>query len=160
MDVNPVFLYLLQINKTTLGQPRLILNRAPQAVTPLSWATGVCSPDSPIEAPEPQRGEDSSGASASEISGICPPAPLLTTTNLARATIISHVFYYDNPSEVSSSLPTPSFLKKRFYLFIFRERGRERETSMRGCLLRALYWAPGLQHQACAVDPEWNQRPF
>ena len=37
----------------------------------------------------------------------------------------------------------------RFYLFIFRERGREGErrieTSMCGCLSRALYWGPGLQ---------------
>ena len=40
-------------------------------------------------------------------------------------------------------------LKKRFYLFIFRERGREgergRERSMCGCLSHARYWGPGLQ---------------
>ena len=32
----------------------------------------------------------------------------------------------------------------RFYLFIFREKGREGETSMCGCLLSAPYWGPGL----------------
>ena len=37
--------------------------------------------------------------------------------------------------------------KKRFYVFIFRERGREgeRETSMCGCFSYAPYWGPGLQ---------------
>ena len=38
---------------------------------------------------------------------------------------------------------------KRFYLFIFRERGREgqrgKETLMCGCLSRDPYWGPGLQ---------------
>ena len=35
----------------------------------------------------------------------------------------------------------------RFYLFIFRERGRERgrETSMHGCFSHAPYWGPGPQ---------------
>ena len=35
----------------------------------------------------------------------------------------------------------------RFYLFIFRERGKEgeREISMCGCLSHAPYWGPGLQ---------------
>ena len=39
------------------------------------------------------------------------------------------------------------FFFLRFYLFIFRERGREveRETSTCGCLLHAPYWGPGLQ---------------
>ena len=39
-------------------------------------------------------------------------------------------------------------LKKRFYLFIFRERGRRkkgRETAMCGCTSHAACWGPGLQ---------------
>ena len=44
----------------------------------------------------------------------------------------------------------PSFLPSlRFYLFIFRERGRDRERgreiSMCGCLSCALHWGPDLQ---------------
>ena len=38
--------------------------------------------------------------------------------------------------------------QQRFYLLIFRERGREergRETSMCGCLSHAPYWGPSLQ---------------
>ena len=37
---------------------------------------------------------------------------------------------------------------KRFYLFIFRERGgreKERETLMCGCLASTPYWGPGPQ---------------
>ena len=39
------------------------------------------------------------------------------------------------------------FFLKIFYVFIFRERngGRQGETSMCGCLLRAPYWGSGLQ---------------
>ena len=41
------------------------------------------------------------------------------------------------------------FEKKRFYLYIFRERGREgergTETSMCGCLSRTPHWEPGWQ---------------
>ena len=36
------------------------------------------------------------------------------------------------------------FLKKD-YLFIFRERDKEGETSLCGCLLQAPYWGPGRQ---------------
>ena len=53
------------------------------------------------------------------------------------------------------------FLKKKIYLFVFRERVREgergRETSMCGCLSRAPNWGPGLQPRQC---PEWESNPL
>ena len=54
-------------------------------------------------------------------------------------------------------------LFKRFYLFIFRQRGREgergRETLMCGCLSSTPYWGPG-PHPGMCPDWESNQQPF
>ena len=46
-----------------------------------------------------------------------------------------------------SHLMNTEYSKEGFYLFIFRERGRERgrETSMHGCFSHAPYWGPGPQ---------------
>ena len=59
------------------------------------------------------------------------------------------------------------FFFKRFYLFLDRGEGREkeggRETSICGCLSHAPYWRPGLETQACALtgsppDDPWARR--
>ena len=57
-----------------------------------------------------------------------------------------HLWY---PETVLSVLKHYLNSLKRFYLFIFRERGMEgergRETSMCGCLSHAPYWGPDPQ---------------
>ena len=53
---------------------------------------------------------------------------------------------------------TPLFLKKRFCVFIFRERGRGGKKC--GCLSHAQYWRTWPATQACAWTGNWTGNPF
>ena len=54
--------------------------------------------------------------------------------------------------------PEACFLKKKNYLFIFREgkgrRKRGRDSSVCGCLARAPYWGPGRKSIPCLMGME------
>ena len=53
---------------------------------------------------------------------------------------------------------TPLFLKKRFCVFIFRERGRGGKKC--GCLSHAQYWRTWPATQACAWTGNWTGNPL
>ena len=80
---------------------------------------------------------------------ILPLISVIPVTCVLEPSILSHSFWM-----FSSFL-----LFQRLYLFIFRERGRERETSGCDCLSRAPCWGPGPNPGMCP-DWEFNQRHF
>ena len=93
-----------------------------------------------------------------DVSKFVPNTMLLITYSLFPhltanvCSVFAQILFFSWETLFPSSIPylypqTSFFFKKRFYLFIFRERGREgekgRETSMCGCLSCTPHWGPG-----------------
>ena len=53
-----------------------------------------------------------------------------------------------------------SLKKKKIYLFVFRKRGREGETSMCGCLSHTPHWGTWPATQACALTGNRTSNPL